>query len=73
MANSNLTAKWTKVKNYIKSQSPADDETIAEISSLVPESITITSKKLLRKLRSLPLQTLLNLEAPIEIIPDVIS
>ena len=74
MANSNQqTEIWAKVKNYINCQSPADDKTVAEITSLVPRSITITSKKLLRKLRTQPLQTLIELKAPIETITDVIS
>jgi hypothetical protein len=80
MENSSLITKltqqtkiWTKVKKYIKSQSPADARIIAEITSLVPESITITPKKLLHNLRTQPLQTLIELEAPIEIITDVIS
>ena len=67
------TKIWTKVKKYIQSQSSADAKFIAEITSLVPESITITSEKLLHNLRSQPLQTLIELEAPIEFITDIIS
>jgi ankyrin repeat protein len=80
MANSSLIVKltqqtkiWTKVKKYIKSQSPADVEPIDEITSLVPQNITITSEKLLHNLRTQPLQMLIELEAPIEVITDVIS
>ena len=64
------------MKNYIKRQSPADFRILsAEIASLVPEStcITTTPEKLLLNLKSQPLQTLIELEAPIEIITDVIS
>ena len=80
MANSSLIVKltqqtkiWTKVKKYIKSQSPADVEPIDEITSLVPQNITITYEKLLHNLRTQPLQMLIELEAPIEVITDVIS
>ena len=65
--------EWDKIKDFIKNKSPITTEIVTQITHLRPEFITLRPTRLLLNLQRHPLQTLIDLDAPINIITEVIS